>query len=276
MSYIICFIIIVSIAMMLTEILKSRVEITIPISVIAIVLIIYPFGFFRLLNVGVYAIYIISCISIVFMICKFIKCKSIEEKRALIKRIVTPGLFVYISFWILAIYLNKDRKFIAWDEFSHWGLIVKNMFEFDSYGTNPETIVMFRGYPPFTAIFEYFIVKVKNIYNEGSIIIAMNVLYISMVLPVLRNIDWKNGIKKLIFFVPFIFILPLCMYSDFYSTIYVDAILGVVMAYILYIYYSVKDEKIKYISIGLGIIALPLIKAARNRYCYIYISNYSY
>lgn len=262
MSYIICFVIIISIAIVLAEYLKTRIEITIPISVILIILIIYPFGFFEKLNFGVYTVYAITVVSIVFIIYRFIKSIKNKTQYDLVKRIITPGLFVYILFWILAIYLNKNRKFTSWDEFSHWGLIVKNMFNFDSYGTNPETIVIFRGYPPFTAIFEYLFVKVKNIYEEGSIIIAMNVLYISMMLPIFRNIEWKKELKKLILFIPFIFMLPLCMYKEFYTTIYVDAILGIFMAYVLYIYYSIKEDKIKYISIALGIIALSLIKAA--------------
>lgn len=262
MSYLICFIIIVSIATMLSEILKNKIDITIPISVILIILIIYPFGFFEKLNFGVYTVYAITVVSIVFIIYRFIKSIKNKTQYDLVKRIITPGLFVYILFWILAIYLNKNRKFTSWDEFSHWGLIVKNMFNFDSYGTNPETIVIFRGYPPFTAIFQYFFIKIKNVYVEGSIIIALNVLYISIMLPVLRNIDWRKGLEKLIIYIPFLFVLPLCLYEYFYTTIYVDTILGVFFAYILYIYYSVKEEKVKYVSIGLGLIALPLIKAA--------------
>ena len=87
------------------------------------------------------------------------------------------------------------------------------MFYFNSYGTNPETIVAFRGYPPFTAIFEYFAQKIVNSYSEGRIIIAMNLLYISMVLPIFRNIEWKKDLSKLLIYVPIIFILPLCMYT---------------------------------------------------------------
>lgn len=262
MSLIICFIIIVSIAAALAEMFKEKIDITIPITVIAIVLIIYPFGFFYKLHYGVYIIYGVSVIAMIYLLCKCIMYLKKKKFTEFISRIITPGIVVYLLFWIFFIVLNKRRLFSNWDEFSHWGLIVKNMFVFDSYGTNPETIVLFRGYPPFTAIFEYFFLRIKNYYTEGEIIIAMNVLYTSMIMPLMKNISWKKNLPKLLIIIPMLFLLPLCFYQEFYTTVYVDAILGIFMAYILYIYFTIENIKLKYISICLGIIALPLIKAA--------------
>ena len=263
MSYIIIFLIVVSIAAFLAKVFNKKIDITIPISVMLIVLIIYPFGFFYRLDIGVYVVEFVAAASLLYLIYRFIK--SIIKKDILdfFKNLFTPGLVVYILFYICFIYINRKRLFFNWDEFSHWGTIVKNMFSFNSYGTNPETILIFRSYPPFTAIFEFFTQKVVNSYSEGRIIIAMNLIYISMVLPVFENIEWKRGLSKLLIYVPIIFILPLLMYSNFYTTIYVDGILGIFFAYILYIYFTKKNNcMIKHISICLGIISLPLIKNA--------------
>lgn len=262
MSYIIIFLIVVSIAAFLAKVFNKKIDITIPISVMLIVLIIYPFGFFNRLDIGVYVVEFVATVSLIYLIYRFIK--SIINKKVLdfFRNLFTPALVVYILFYIYFIYINRNRLFSSWDEFSHWGTIVKNMFYFNSYGTNPETIVAFRGYPPFTAIFEYFAQKIVNSYSEGRIIIAMNLLYISMVLPIFRNIEWKKDLSKLLIYVPIIFILPLCMYSSFYTTIYVDAMLGIFMAYILYIYFTMEEGMVKYISICLALISLPLIKAA--------------
>ncbi len=262
MSYIICFAIIIVIAAMLAEILKKKIDLTIPIAVMGIVLTIYPFGFFQKLHWGVYAVCAIAIISIFYLIYKIVKNIQDKTEKEFIKRIFTPGLLVYIIFWSISIYLNRGRVLSSWDEFSHWGLIVKNMFHFDSYGTNPETTLLFRGYPPFTAIFEYFFLQMQQTFIEWDIIIAMNILYSSLLLPIFYSIDWKKGLDKLLIYVPLLFIVPTIFNKDFYTTIYVDTILGVFMAYILYAYFFYKEEKVKYISIGLGIIALPLIKSA--------------
>lgn len=247
---------------MLAEIFQKKIDITIPIAVIGIVLTIYPFGFFRKLHWGVWAVCLVAIISTLYLICKLVKSIKDKKEKEFIKKLFTPGLLVYIIFWNISIYLNRGRVLSSWDEFSHWGLIVKNMFHFDSYGTNPETILLFRGYPPFTAIFEYFFLQIKQVFIESDIIIAMNILYSSLVLPIFHNIDWKKGLSKLLIYIPLLFVMPTVLNKDFYTTIYVDTILGVFMAYVLYSYFLYKEEKVKYISIGLGIIALPLIKSA--------------
>lgn len=262
MSFVVIFLIVTSIAAGLAKIFNKKIDITVPISIMLIVLIIYPFGFFNRLEIGVYVVEGISAVCLLYLIYKFIK--SIINKSVLdfFKNLLTPGMAVYILFYIFFIFINKDRLLSNWDEFSHWGLIVKNMFSFDSYGTNIETTLRYKGYPPFTSICEYFTQKVVNSYSEGRIIVSMNLIYISMVLPVFRNIDWKKGLSKLLIYVPLIFILPLLMYSDFYTTIYVDAILGIFMAYILYTYFTMEDGLAKNLSICLGLISLTLIKTA--------------
>ena len=262
MSIAICFIIIVSIAAVIADMLKNKIDITIPISVMSIVLIIYPFGFFQKLSIGVWIVCAISVIAICYLIVKLILSIKNKNFKEFAIRLFTPGIVVYFVLWVIFTLINKWRMLSVWDEFSHWGLVVKNMFIFDSYATNLETIVIFREYPPFTAIFEYFFLRIKNYYLEGEIIIAMNVLYSSILLPVFNKIDWNKNILKILIYLPIIFVLPLCMYSNFYTTIYVDPILGIMMAYILYTYFNADDDIVKYISICLGLISLPLIKAA--------------
>ena len=260
MSYIVIFLIITIIAACLAKIFNKKIDITIPISVMLIVLIIYPFGFFSKLNLGVYFVEGISILCLFYLIYKFVKSVMKKEVSKFFENLITPGLVVYVFFYILFIYINKDRLLSSWDEFSHWGLIVKNMFSFDAYGTNIDTTMNYKGYPPFASIFEYFTQKVLNSYNEGRIIVAMNLLYISMILPVFRNVEWKKGLSKLLIYIPLVFVVPICMYGNFYTTIYVDTILGVFMAYILYTYFSQEDGIIKNLGVCLGIISLTLIK----------------
>ena len=59
MSYIIIFLIVISIAASLAIVFNKKIDVTIPISIMLIVLIIYPFGFFCRLDLGVYLVEII-------------------------------------------------------------------------------------------------------------------------------------------------------------------------------------------------------------------------
>ena len=81
MSYIIIFLIVVSIAAFLAKVFNKKIDITIPISVMLIVLIIYPFGFFNRLDIGVYVVEFVATVSLIYLIYRFIK--SIINKNVL-------------------------------------------------------------------------------------------------------------------------------------------------------------------------------------------------
>lgn len=263
MSYIIILLIVILNAGALAKIFKKKIDITMPISLMFIIFIIYVLGLFsNRLDIGVYVIDVITVVSLLYLIYRFIRSITEKNVKGFFENLTTPGLLVYVLFYALFIFLNKDRLFTLWDEFSHWGLVVKNMFTFDTFGADVPTTMTYKGYPPFTAIFQYFAQKVVNSYSEGRIIVAMNLIYISMILPIFRNIDWRKGLSKLLIYVPITFLLPLCMYNNFYTTIYIDATLGIFMAYILYTYFSLENDKVKNISVCLGLASLPLIKSA--------------
>ena len=119
MSYIIIFLIIASISACLAKIFNKKIDITIPISVMLIVLIIFPFGFFNRLDIGVYVVEAIATIALLYLIYKFIKSIIKKEVGKFFKNLFTPGLAVYMLFYIYFIYLNINRLFSSWDEFSH-------------------------------------------------------------------------------------------------------------------------------------------------------------
>lgn len=260
MSYVIIFLIVTIIAACLAKAFNKKIDMTIPISVMLIVLIIYPFGFFSRLDIGVYVIEGISTLCFIYLTYKFIGSAIHKKISDYFRNLLTPGLVVYVLLYIIFIFINKNRLLSNWDEFSHWGLVVKNMFSFDAYGTTIDATMNYKGYPPFTAIFEYFTQKVVNSYDEGRIVVSMNLLYISMILPVFRNVEWKKGLSKLLIYIPLVLGIPMCMYENFYTSIYVDAMLGVFMAYIIYMYFSQTEGVLKNVGICLGMVALPLIK----------------
>ena len=111
MSYIIIFLIVASIAAFLAKIFNKKIDITVPISVMLIVLIIYPFGFFNRLDIGVYVVEAIAVISLCYLVYKFIKSIIKKEVGGFYKNLLTPGLVVYMLFYIYFIYINRNRLF---------------------------------------------------------------------------------------------------------------------------------------------------------------------
>ena len=141
------------------------------------------------------------------------------------------------------------------------GLVVKNMHIFDALCNCPESTTIFKGYPPATALFEYFWIKISRGYAEGNLYRAMNILYFSLMLPIFANVRWKDY-GKIVARIILILILPLAFYQDFYTNILVDAILGVMFANILITYFENKISTFKIVYISFALFTLTITKAS--------------
>ena len=260
MGYIITLSIILTFSITLSIIFKKRIEEVIPVSIVEIILTIFICGLFDNLSIGVKIIGILTIIQLIFILVIIFK-KEKEEQKIVIKRIITPGLFVYIGLFILSIFINKDRILEDYDEFTHWGVIIKNMFLYNTYGTNEESIVRFNEYPPFTAVFQYLFLGIQKVYREDTIIIAQNMLYFSIIIPITKKIKWNKSLIKLLAIIPLVIFIPMIFYKDFYLHILVDGILGIMFAYTIFSAFD-KDENniFKFLKILAGIVTLSLTK----------------
>ena len=262
MGFFVVFTIIFCFAACLTIVLKKRIEQVIPVAVLAVILIVYVFGMFDNLRLGVCIVQILTAAGLAFLgitVLKFDKENKLKELR---EYILTPGLVIYMCLFALSIFINKDRILQNYDEFNHWAVIVKNMFMYNSYGTNSESIVAFNEYPPFTAIFQYLFLDINNVYSEDIIIMAQNILYFSIIIPITKNIRWNKSFRKIFIILPLMVFVPMFFYENFYLDILVDAILGVMFAYTIYVAYDEKDVTFKYMQICTGIIMLALTKTS--------------
>ena len=262
MGYIIIFFIILTYSSMLTIVLKKRIEEIIPISIVEIILIIYLFGIFDKLQLGVKIVQIATIIQLIAILIIILLKKDKEEVKKIVNRIITLGLFVYVILFISSIFINKGRILENYDEFNHWAVIIKNMFLYNTYGTNPESVVAFNEYPPFTAVFQYLFLSIHKIYREDIIIVAQNILYLSIIIPITKCIEWNKSLKKLIIIVPIIVFVPMIFYENFYLDILVDGILGIMFAYVIYSAFEKEESRFKYLKIFVGEIMLCLTKTS--------------
>lgn len=243
----------------LTTLLKKRIEQTIPIAVVGIILIIYITGLFDHLEIGVILVEIINFLQIPFLIYTFVS--KANQRKEWLKIIFTPGLFIYLTLFIASIFINKGRIFEDYDEYNHWGVMIKNMFSYHSYGTHPESIVSFNEYPPFTSIFQYLFVQIKGVFAEDVVITAQNILYFSFIIPITSKIKDKKDLSCAILCVILIIFMPMIFYVDFYVNILVDGMLGIVFAYILYsAYRKEKNVLFQVLQIFSGLAMLVLTK----------------
>lgn len=84
--------------------------------------------------------------------------------------------WVYINVWMIlycsfiGIILWSSR-FVHYDNFSHWALIVKYLFTEDTLPTASDTIIRFSSYPMGTTLFLYYAVKIVG-FSEKVMLLA--------------------------------------------------------------------------------------------------------
>ena len=248
-------------SVMISMIFKKKIEQTLPIGIVEIVLIIYILGLLNNLKLGFFIVLIITFIQIAIILYLICREKNSDNIKRYLKLIITPGLVVYIMLCVVIIYINKNRIFMNYDEFSHWGRMIKYLFVNNCFEFGENSVIIFNEYPPFTAIFQYLFLAVKNVYSEDIIITAQCILYFSLISQTMKNINWNKSIIKLIYIVPIIIFLPMIFFKNFYLEILVDGLIGIIFALILYNYFEDYDNLIfKYLKVFSGLISLCLIK----------------
>ncbi len=100
-----------------------------------------------------------------------------------------PLLILVVA--LLCLYrLSAGGAFVSWDEFSHWGTIIKALYSADTFHFNPNPLY-FQDYPPGTALFAYFVLQILG-YSEGHALFSYSLLLIAFCLPLLY-LAWMAG-----------------------------------------------------------------------------------
>ena len=220
------------------------IEKIIPCTIISIILIIYIFGLFNFLKIGVYSVIILELVFTILLI-KLLKQKKIKIKE-IIKLLLKPSMAIWIIGIIIIYFYYKGRMIISWDEFSHWGDVVKMMHYNDIFNTNPASLSAARGYPPIMSIFQYFVEKLSfNGYQEHYLFSSYHIFVLSLILPFIRHFKWKDFLKILLVLLILI-IVPTIFFNEayyYYNIIYIDPFLAILFSYLMANIYITKKYK---------------------------------
>lgn len=252
------FLYIYSAATALSCLFKKRIELTLAPAIFLSILVIYLSGI-----VSDNLLYgVCLCIGLVVAGLLYVIVYGVRHNKSFKELCLTPGVLVYMILFMWIWLINRDRLFSSWDEFSHWGLVVKNMDFFNAFGNYKDSTVHFRGYPPAAALWEYFIGKLYGYFDEGHAYCAMGWLLTSMPVLVIKDLKWQNWCYA-IFSVCALVYLPLIFTSIYIVSLYVDAMLGILTAYIfIFSFYYERFDTFYYITIAVAISILCLTKAS--------------
>lgn len=236
---------------------KKRIAQAMPITVFTSIVILYLIGLFvGYITVGVVVCYVIGIGS--FGFCIFSSIKNWKNVRAIIsKDLILIGVLLLWSFAI-----SYGRVFLGIDEFSHWGLVIKNIFILDHFPTLVDSNIIFSGYPPAMALWQNFACHMSGHMDEGIVYFSTCILLGSCILGMIgtSKIYIGNVKKSICAFVLFLMV-PLVFSITTYSSITVDPILGIGFAYILILGFKSDKYITDKIAIFMALTTLSLIKA---------------
>lgn len=242
MSFLIAVIIIILISFGISYVFNKKFEFTLPLTLSGISLLLYIMSFFNLRNIGVLIIIIFALISLITSV--YVKYKF---KRKISETLKSSGLIYAIVLLIIIYIIAKGFMFSTsnWDEYSHWALVLKNLFLSNNFGNLDGSTVLFKYYPQGISLFQNFTTSFSNYFSESSALAGLLFLSYAQLITIFSKIkyyDWKRIIITSII----LFIIPLVFFDTFLNTICVDAVLALIFSNIIIFNYIYKKKDIFY------------------------------
>jgi hypothetical protein len=258
MTYLIVTSVLLLAAFSLSYLIQSSLLISLPTAIFGITAVLYVFSLFNQLLLGFWVVLAIIGLATTVSVLLLIKDKELVSH---LKTLLSPGLAIFLSLALFSYLLTRGMQLSSWDEFSHWGTIVKATFLYDAVGPYNPVELGFRSYPPSLSLFEYFVAKLGGSWLEGNIFFAYQLIIWSLFTPFLAQLRWRRW-GQLIAVVPLVFVAPLAFFNSLNVTL-IDPLLGMLFGYALAIAYvgNILHWRLA-LHVGLAIFMLTLAKDA--------------
>ena len=168
--------------------------------------------------------------------------------------ILTGGLWAYLGCLLVVTVMDAGRSFYSWDEFMHWGKMVKEMIRLDRfYCVTESTLYRHKDYPPFVALFEYAWCRMGGGYSEQHVAQALHLLNVSLIVPYMFEqfpvrTKWKDGpeyiAKGVMAAVAVLLVCSLCDPNTNINSIYEDLTIALMFSYSAFLVYQ-KEYRTK-------------------------------
>ena len=206
---------------------KQRFEETIALTTGGMILFMYVLGITGLLKVSVYLILGATAALLILSFIKILKSKQFLNPLA---PFFTPAALAFFLFFLFLLYAHYERLLHEYDEFTHWGDVVKAMAWIDDFSTSPLSHSYFQNYVPGMAIFQYLFEKLAMIFPGGIFVdwrlyFAYHLLTVIFLLPFFTVRKWRWFLPAFLLIL-FTALTPVFFDPESLSSIYVDGFLG--------------------------------------------------
>lgn len=230
------------------------------------------------LSIGVYGGIIIAIILGIIII---VKNRIHISKQTIKQYIITnwnEGVFIFTLFYIFCFITNSGKRFTSWDEFSHWGMFLKESLRLDSlYCMSPLTFAH-KDYVPAVTLFEVIWCKLNGRFAEQDAYRAIQIFMFSLLMPIFEKVSaystrklddgalkiekYKNRLFQFGAVLVILLVPLLCSGGvDFYHSIYCDTAVGIIFFWCVFESYREQDDILyQFLLMTIGISVLVLSK----------------
>ena len=195
----------------------------------------FVLGIINMMKLGSLILIFLAMIYFIYLIYK--KEITIKYIKECLKN---PINIIVIILFILITIISCNLHLIHYDNYSHWGLIVRVFFDFDRLPNFENNYVMFKGYQPGSACFIYLMGLLCG-KKDYVMILGQNYLVFAYFTVLFNYIKNKKDILKALLLVCFyIFIVVTSGIS--YNNLLVDTLIGVMLIVGLLIVNYYKDD----------------------------------
>lgn len=250
-SYLLIMLLILCGSFSISLILNKKIGKAILLYLLLTIFVLYILGIFIPLNIVSYIIISLTILSFIIV--------CIKKKKDIFSVFKEPVLYLFLIFSLFIFLINNGKGLYMIDEYTHWGDVVYAMFNNNALMPND---LWYASYPPAISLFEYFIMIINGTFSEGLLYFSYQLFGFALFLPFIDKIKFN---KKIIFITILVIatVMPLMLFGNYYNSIYVDAILGLMFGFtIAYPYIYKKMEKFDILILSLSLFVLTLLKDA--------------
>ena len=228
LSIIALFLVLVSLPFFLAVRFGKRFEETIFLSCGTIILGLFGCGICGFLRAGIWLTLGTAGILLAFSAALLIR----KPRKGALKPFLSPGFAAFCLVYLFLLYAHGRRLVYYYDEFTHWGDVVKEMVHLDDFATNPAAHSRFQSYVPGMALFQYLFQELGILFGseflDWRLFFSYHLLAFSALLPVFNVRRWKDFLPALVVFAC-IAVTPSFLDSEYeyLASIYIDSFVGV-------------------------------------------------
>ena len=178
----------------------------VPVALISSILIVFYTQFiFKTFKVGYFIVIALALAGAVALV---ITAKRDSGKIS--RLIFTNGFYCFAAIFLIVMVMDYQRPFRSWDEFSHWGMMTKEMVRLDGWYTQDASrLLVHKDYPPFGSIFEAMWCYFAGGFSESTAYKALHVLLLSLLTPPCADMFESKKKRKMIVRIVFSFVCAL-------------------------------------------------------------------